>query len=89
MKIYRKEDNMIYIRTQDKEYIVPILGGQQNFIFFEKTTDGEYGIYYGLPCDIQTWLGTYSSKEIAINMIDYIYHSINAENSAITMPEYR
>lgn len=80
---------MIYIRAQDKESIVSILGDQQNFIFFEKSTDGEYGIYYGSPFDSQIWLATYSSKEIAINMIDYIYHSINAENSAITMPEYR
>ena len=80
---------MRYIRAQDKEALVPILGDNQNFIFFEKTTDGEYCIYYGSPFDSQIWLGTYSSKELAIDMIDYIYQEINAENSAITMPEYR
>ena len=88
MKIYRKEDSMRYIRTQDKESIIPILGDNQNFIFWEEV-DGDAVIYYGLPCDSQLWLGTYSSKEIAIDMIDYIYQEINAENSAITMPKYR
>lgn len=80
---------MRYIRTQDKEMIIPILGDHQNFIFFEDYKDGDYCIYYGVPYNRQTWLGTYSSKEIAIEMIDYIYQEINAENSAITMPKYR
>ena len=80
---------MIYIRAQDKESIVPILGDNQNFIFWEESKDGDIFIFYGSPFDSQLWLGTYSSKEIAIDIIDYIYKSINVKNSAITMPKYR
>lgn len=83
---------MRFIRTQDKESLIPILGDNKNYIFYEELScydvDVGFGVYYGKPCDELLWLGTYSSKKSAINAIDYIYQSINAENSAITMPEY-
>lgn len=81
---------MRFIKTQDKEALIPILGDNQNYIFYEELScyDEGFGVYYGRPCDEQLWLGTYSSRQSAIDAIDYIYQAINSENSAIKMPEY-
>ena len=77
---------MIYILTQDRDAIVPVLGDEQNFIFFEENRDGEYVVYYGSPADDYTYLGTYKTKNIAKEVIVGLFNCISNGNRTYVMP---
>jgi hypothetical protein len=77
---------MIYILTQDREAIVPILGDEQNFIFFEENINSEYDVYYGSPANAYTYLGTYRTKNIANEVIVELFDYISKGNRTYVMP---